>query len=128
MNAKDFRIGNLINYKMVDKFDERKEWLEISEIDYDDLRIFGIKNEMNQDYQLIPLTEDWLGKFGFVKIDHHRFKIQPSQFGWYYTYSIHDNAFRMYVEDSVLCLNTIFNVHEIQNLYFTLTGAELVVS
>ena len=73
----------------------------------------------------IEITEDWLEKFGFKKIDHHRFKIQPSVYEWYYTYSIHDNAFRFYVEDTIVCLSTIFYIHQLQNLFYALTGSEL---
>jgi hypothetical protein len=65
MEAKDLRIGNLVNYKIVDKLDSRKEWYEVSKIDIDDLRVLQVKDEMNQDYKPIPLTEEWLLKFGF---------------------------------------------------------------
>ena len=38
MKATDFRIGNLVYYHIEDSMDERKEWDEVSPIDYDDLR------------------------------------------------------------------------------------------
>lgn len=116
MNANELRIGNLVY--------QNDEIIEIKSLhpQNDDVNdeipfhaIFGIK-----------ITQEWILKFGFEKIDHHRFKIQPSQYDWYYTYSIHDNAFRFYVEDVILCLNTIFYVHQLQNLFFSLTGSELV--
>ena len=60
MNATELRIGNLVNYLIIDEVDKRKQWYEVSEIDYDDLRILNNKHEMNKDYQPIPLTEESL--------------------------------------------------------------------
>ena len=65
MKASDLRIGNLYYYRVLDQLDPKKEWFEVSKIDYDDLRVIAIKDEMNQDYQPIPLNEEWLLKFGF---------------------------------------------------------------
>ena len=69
----------------------------------------------------VEISEYYLRKFGFEKIDYHRFMIKPSDnFEFYYTYSIHDNAFRFYVGDTIICISTIFYVHQLQNLYFLL--------
>lgn len=123
MKAQDFRIGNLVNYKIVDELDPRKEWFEVSEIDYDDLRILGIKDEMNKDYQPIPLTEEWLLKFGF--------KLH------YGTYTIKTNRGTITIEEDLAEIsnefsNTGFNapckyVHQLQNIYHALTGEELTL-
>lgn len=130
MKTTDFRIGNLINYKIVDNMDPRKEWFEISEIDYDDLRILQIKNEMNQDYQPIILNEELLLKCGFQK------RKQSDNF-YYFGYG--DNPI---TKDWMLCLkyfsdenkfffmngyHTIKYVHELQNLYYALTKEELIL-
>jgi hypothetical protein len=109
MKATDLRIGNLFYYRVVDQLDPKKEWFEVSKIDYDDLRVIGIKDEMNQDYQPIPLTEEWLLKFGFdvkepVLISSWKF--------------------------SPFCDTIITKceyVHQLQNLYFALIGTELIV-
>lgn len=67
----------------------------------------------------VEISEYYLRKFGFEKIDYHRFMIKPSDvFEFYYTYSIHDNAFRFYVGDTIICISTIHYVHQLQNLYF----------
>lgn len=67
----------------------------------------------------IPLTEEWLVKFGFVK--HKTTDIYPTfakqMFNW---------------NDSILYIigygfmNHIKHVHQLQNLYFALTQTELV--
>ena len=121
---KEFRIGNLINYRIVDKMDERQEWLEVSEIDYDDLRIFGLKDKINNDYQPILLTKEWLLRFGF--------KFHKNMFH----YKIHfrigfkksfNKGFDLFIDDNLLG-NEIQYVHQLQNLYFALTGFELQIS
>lgn len=118
MKATELRIGNLF-------FEESSKeiieviWLEKTRI------IFSGMFLNNWQAKPIKLTPEWLVNFGFEKIDYHRFKIKPSKFEWYYTYSTHDNAFRFYVEDTIVCLNVIFYVHQLQNLYFALTGNEL---
>ena len=127
---KEFRIGNLINYRIVDKMDERKEWLEVSEIDYDDLRIIGVKHEMNQDYQIIELTEKWLERLGFSVINE-------SSAGKRYGYVI-DGIFSSDLTFTFWKTTKeagkffrgdleLKSVHQIQNLYFALTGRELTV-
>lgn len=127
---KEFRIGNLINYRIVDEMDERKEWLEVSEIDYDDLRIIGAKHEMNQDYQRIELTEKWLERLGFSVINE-------SSAGKRYGYVI-DGIFSSDLTFTFWKITKeagkffrgdleLKSVHQIQNLYFALTGRELTV-
>ncbi len=127
---KEFRIGNLINYRIFDEMDERKEWLEVSEIDYDDLRIIGAKHEMNQDYQIIELTEKWLERLGFSVINE-------SSAGKRYGYVI-DGIFSSDLTFTFWKTTKeagkffrgdleLKSVHQIQNLYFALTGRELTV-
>jgi hypothetical protein len=127
---KEFRIGNLINYRIVDKMDERKEWLEVSEIDYDDLRIFGIKHEMNQDYQPIEINEDWLMKFGFEKIIDNEFTLRyelkkDPRFDYFFPkHNLKTFGLRF---QGCTFFDVVKYVHQLQNFYFALTGRELTV-
>lgn len=75
--------------------------------------------------QPIPLTEEWLLKAGFkaIGIDGNR---------WILKYKI-NNPFTIesynYIFYSPICTWIEFKyVHELQNLYFALTGEELVFS
>lgn len=66
----------------------------------------------------IPLTEEWLLKFGFEKkrdffhLDYESFCIFLDKKGYY----THINCGNLYIK----------HVHQLQNLYFALTGKELV--
>lgn len=126
--AKNFRIGNLVdlgnrigrisellsNHCMVVDLEETQDTLE----DFD--RVQGI-----------PLTEEWLVKFGFDKEEAvatgiavwdefyiGSFEISNSGTGF------SDWSFLPYQGNVV----KIKYVHQLQNLYFTLTGEELTLT
>jgi hypothetical protein len=79
----------------------------------------------------IPLTEEWLLKFGFHKKDaewylHPCFELKIIVFNkgefngvMFYTRTIHTDFTPIY------CTKHINHVHQLQNLYFALTGEEL---
>jgi len=72
----------------------------------------------------IPLTKDWLEKFGFEKTKFES-SIKTLKYEWT---SIYFN--NGYVEISVSghsCPVSIQHVHQLQNLYFELTGEELKI-
>lgn len=78
-------------------------------------------------YKPIPLTEEWLLKFGF-RMKAGKFRL-PSLSGYHF-FSLqnpfmaeHDGGF----VPSVLCEYTLKYVHQLQNLYFALTGEELTI-
>jgi hypothetical protein len=113
MKATELRIGNYI-------FDICKRHNRvITKIDF-----------MKLDYKIeagatqpILLTEEWLLKFGFDK--------KEGKFGFEY----HLNNFSLYTsENKVVCfvfddfLVKINSVHQLQNLYFALTGLELEIN
>jgi hypothetical protein len=135
MKANDLRIGNLVNYLIIDEMDERKKWFEVSEIDYDDLRTIQNKHEVNQDYQPIPLTEEWLLKFGFKKFESDGIvgydysdpngktivyeKGRHTIVQWGITNPFFYSNHNLRVE--------ITSVHQLQNLYYALTNQELTI-
>jgi len=81
----------------------------------------------------IPLTEEWLIKFGFIKVGSEWklfpcFEVQIIVFNednyngvMFYTRTIHTNYTPIY------CGNYINYVHQLQNLYFALTNQELEI-
>ena len=121
MKARELRIGNYILYG------ETHTIFQVMTINEDG---YTVKNDIEETwieqwaFYGIPLTEDWLVKFGFKKSKH-----------WYTLgdIAIYKDMARltqkvdgMYVE--------IYNqfkcpeyVHQLQNLYFALTGEELTI-
>lgn len=131
MKVNELRIGNLVNYRIIDEFDERKEWFEVSKIDYDDLRILEIENENNQDYLPIKLNKEWLLKLGFNKLENDI----PTYYKCFGNMILDDYefSFNIYVDWKLNYFITVFGrkitikyVHQLQNLYFALTEEELI--
>ena len=127
INAKELRIGNLVEYKITDEFDKRKEWWEVSEIDADDIHWLSKFDTKDEDFRAIPLTEEWLLKLGFKKERERYFnnfivlrfinnKVDVFNLG-----VSHDDEYLEF-------LNSINYVHQLQNLHFALTHRELTVA
>ena len=112
-------IGNYVEYRIQDELDDRKEWWELSIIDSTDLQI--LESGIDDDYRAIPLTEEILLKFGFFKklgnyeLENFRFHIsQPMNFDGF-----------LFCEGYSVITDKIQFVHQLQNLFFALTGEEL---
>jgi hypothetical protein len=115
MNAQEFRIGNLIE-KSLKSGQGRKL---IDKIGCQDIvRIFENTGSFN--YEPISLTEEWFLKLGFG--------LRP----WGWVNKEADRGLRITVHNNFEREgNTslkIQYVHQLQNLYYALTGVELSVS
>jgi len=127
LSAQELRIGNLVYYYVQDKIEGDHDVLNT--IDYEDLRI--IFGNGDTDYKPIPLTEEWLLKFGFTfakKRKTYRIYFHSLQFRGI------DNKIRMNMADDGFFYFYVYNatihieyVHQLQNLYFALTGNELTI-
>jgi len=125
MKTTELRIGNYHYYHIVDKFDERAGHDDISQIEPDDFRI--LTDFDSPEYKPIPLHEDWLQDFGFVKE------------GRSWLMGVHEGIFSGLIKLTYnKTLNTwIFSigkyrnitmikyVHHLQNVFFALTYQEL---
>jgi hypothetical protein len=117
MKSKELRIGNIVfddisnDYVYVDAI-----IIKIMDCDCDD----------KDAYQPIPLTEEWLVKFGFA-LENRKGE---------FVYSLKKNDIEIYVQylsQNLTTINgftlryqsTLFFVHQLQNLYFALTSQEL---
>ena len=119
MDAKELRIGNLVESYHGGKPVMVKEL----KYHYKHLTIFTEPDSIGSVNGMvlpIPLTEEWLLKFGFEKgkqnIDRNVFYLERIQYG---------NGLVMFKDN--LLDTRIEHVHTLQNLYFALTGEELEI-
>lgn len=120
ITAQQLRIGNILECKIQDELDERKEWHEPYTIDAEDILACSIDEKGFNEWQRpIPLTEEILIKCGF---DH----IQSMLF-------IKDYI-RIYLDDDgEFTVNNINgetveyrHLHTLQNIFWLLTGKDLI--
>lgn len=109
MKASELRIGNIVSYGDGELF------VDINV--FRDLEHYKLKP--------IPLTEEWLVKFGFEKEysnywSHKKsyFEIDKDNYGLWIN-SVNGNEYHHG--------NGFKHVHQLQNLYFALTGEELTL-
>ena len=122
LKASDLRIGNkLLFLGDVVTF---KNITEIREDGIFFIKTFEPKIESkNFHFKPIPLTEEWLLKLDLKNIEHYCYELD----------NIHINTKRELMWITTKCKRELeFNipeyVHQLQNLYFVLTGSELTVA
>lgn len=107
IKAQELRIGNYVQYEELKN--PSKVWI-----------IDCTETSTSTKAKPIPLTEEWLLKFGFIKSEN------ILKFFLY-------NNFEVYIQDNVFWYDltndsiVIENVHQLQNLYFALTSYELTI-
>ena len=118
MEAKDLRIGSWVNYKTENIAQE------ICSIQSDNtIRLKDSKGTNHGCYRMsyidpIPLTDEWLIKLGFDDNFHKgKFWVCLDDNGYFYTnHNLNDEGF-----------TEVLHIHQLQNLYFALTGEELEI-
>lgn len=113
VKANELRIGNFVYNPNLKEF----RCLDIL-----DIRDFAEKR-LYLDFESIPLTEEWLIKFGFTEEVNSQFVKfwRKNNITIYHRYDLLPNEFILSEFDV-----KIQYVHQLQNLYFTLTGKELI--
>jgi len=122
MKANELRIGNLVQFSEDSTFfvvkSVEEKWLELQ----NEEETSWISSE---EIEPVPLTEEWLLKFGFKKTEWDNSNsylfVTPE-----YDYSIvvYSNG---YLEMGGMVIRKIDYVHQLQNFIFTLTGEELTI-
>jgi hypothetical protein len=121
MKANELRIGNLVYLKSKDAIYEISSGHDIEEID---------DAPINFDAKPIPLTEEWLLKFGF---EFYKKQVSLNVGGELFNYAV-KNEIIIWTDlktgwtlDGRINRKThwLNSVHQLQNLYFALTGEEL---
>jgi len=115
MKPNELRIGNWV-YCDIDC--EEAEWEKVT-ICVDDYALF---ENYDDSYKPIPLIPEWLERFGFDKYDRfHRLWVDKSN-----KYLFIDDKDGFFYYDHGMEPKLKY-VHQLQNLYFILTGKELEV-
>jgi len=108
LTANELRIGNLVYYCD-----------EVAIVDVNSIKLVTINHK---GFSPIPLTEEWLVKLGFEKYGNGLnaiFHIKTIEF---ISHPFNDV---FYMRNSP-CTVHIKSIHQLQNLYFALTGKELI--
>lgn len=127
ISVKELRIGNHVLFNNADitvtYHHIRIQSLADAHIDS------SMTNKEFIGYKPIPLTEEWLLKLGFIKLNNrHEFVHGENEPNMSICYE--DNYFIFFVEDEI-SYNTIRKelkyVHTLQNFFFALKGEELTI-
>lgn len=128
MKVEELRIGNL-----VEVFDESPTKVLAISDKYIALRFDSTKYMMAELNQIvpIPLTDEWLVKFGFEKYTSNHYYISVLQRGRVHVYletNFSDASVELgNISGYAFGYPKVKHVHQLQNLYFALTGEELTI-
>jgi hypothetical protein len=129
MKANELRIGNLVYFKHCDY-----EYNIPRKINYTlkpnlvGLEKVSVNRIEYNNIEPIPLTEEWLLKFGFDKVLNQYKKItdvsKDTSNNIPFIILFLDNQFQY---DDLRFRTNLEHVHQLQNLYFALTAEELTI-
>lgn len=134
MRAEDLRIGNLVmsevwnNYSDIQGIEKCESWYQ--------LRINGWIHRIDEDgyteIKPIPLTGEWILKLGgqrnelnneyWISVFNLKGELHFETFN-----STDEVVTTLYSRSCQLIFDRIKYVHQLQNLYFALTGSELTI-
>jgi hypothetical protein len=121
MESKELRVGNLVYESKRSKILRKKIGVEICEIKSLDIHHLESFPE-SENFEPIPLTEEWLFKFGFEKNENGLFKLfNESEV----PILLNEDLDGWTCDGINFSVNGTQYVHQLQNLYFALTGKEL---
>lgn len=119
MDPKELRIGNLIN---VCNDTCKVSGLSVNTIDFksDNQEGFEMQITKQLDCEPIPLTEEWLLRFGFSLMPVSEYTQDTFESNGVKLWNKSKSVFVFEHTGTI-----IESVHQLQNLYFALTGEEL---
>ena len=121
IQATELRIGNIVTYHGETDMD----------CVLDAIDIFNIATKyMHNDeiHSPIVITEEWLLKFDFIQQNVNGetvFIFKDNE--WYFIENVASNGWASLYCYGIYCATDIQYVHQLQNLYFALTGEELTI-
>jgi hypothetical protein len=134
MNIKntDFRLLNLVEYQNWNN-DKTPAYFMIRDIFWDEGKVALSNGKIllpSPSLELIkpiPLTDEWIKKFGFERQDNN-WKTLCICNDWTYLHWERLAGLELSVNKHSVMLSHIIYVHQLQNIYFDLTGVELSIS
>jgi len=120
MNTNELMIGNLCQDKISGAL------LKVTGLKENDISFYVIDRNLfplqpGWQAEPIPLTEEWLLKFGFEKNDNNQFILMEGSVDILFNKDLNG-----WTCDGInFSINMTEHVHQLQNLYFALTGEEL---
>jgi hypothetical protein len=125
LSATELRIGNLVNY------DTSEGDVLTATIDWEDLKWLSEDEQgFNLVHNPIPLTEEWLLKFGFkIYKDPETvfYEIRFDKIANYKFYISRKIGFGIFYYENDFLITQIDSVHQLQNLFYSLTNEELTL-
>jgi hypothetical protein len=115
MKATELRIGNWVQSVY---FHANKQYIQVYPQAFMQIARDNPSLEVNS-WEPIPLTEEWLLKFGFETNDVRYWQIS--------SFRLHINRYGEWIFKVETFEKEIKYVHQLQNLYFALTGEELEI-
>ena len=113
MEARELRIGNVTEQGVIKSFYENGVHFGFGKC--------AIFSQLNP----IPLTEEWLLRFGFEYDRDNLMILRKDVFEFYFD-KVDKDGVNLYVKwEGIFLCGNIKYVHTLQNLYFALTGEEL---
>jgi len=125
MKANELRINNALLYdgevKIVSSI-HSDDTIRFYDKEKGSIGCFKIRNKL---IQPIPLTEEWLLRFCFKKVRYEKYAHEKLDKLKAYPHVIKD-GYGFYIQGAYTLPNIKY-VHQLQNLYFALTGEELKI-
>ena len=124
IKANEFRIGNLVQYKIKDK----SEWevVAINASDFPFLELAEKADATEVHYMPIPLTIELLENCGFKRPIVNGEPIPFFKKSRYTIFEITPGIFEFTIDAAILFKKMEY-LHQLQNVYYFLVGEELVI-
>jgi hypothetical protein len=127
MKASDLRIGNLVYFPVED--DEGRIKNHLFKIYGEDIFKMEESKEYLESHKPILLTEEWFVKLGFIKSGSKLLylPIPEMRSEIHFEKQTYGNVITLQSSVGMFIPNDILYVHQLQNLYHSLTGKELEI-
>ena len=119
MKANELRIGNWVMVFPV------KNPQQVCDVMFDSVNTECVFGQHYGEVDPIPLTEEWLLKFGFELINEPNKRYHYGRLCLQFCKSRLYPSGRTFFNNWAILDNLPEHVHQLQNLYFSLTGEEL---